>query len=114
MPYRIVADENVEHRLVDALAELGHNVEHVARIARLGKGVDDHRIAQYSLDTDRLILTYDDDFKLDFGPDEYRGVLFVPDNTLRYGTVADIVDEIAASIPHEEFAGLVHVTPDWL
>jgi predicted nuclease of predicted toxin-antitoxin system len=77
MPYRLVLDENVEHDVYHRLENYGHDVEHVDFVPELGKGANDDPIAQYSLNTDRAIVTYDDDFILDIDQDEYRAVLYV-------------------------------------
>ncbi|WP_318570649.1 DUF5615 family PIN-like protein [Salinigranum marinum] len=62
MAYRLILDENVEREVFHRLENYGHDVEHVDFVPELGKGTADHPIAQYSLDTDRVIVTYDDDF----------------------------------------------------
>lgn len=62
MSYRLLLDENIEHEVLHRLENAGHDVEHVDFIARLGKGTSDDEIARYSLDADRTIVTYDDDF----------------------------------------------------
>ena len=80
--YRLVVDENVEHEVVHRLRNYGHDVKHADFVAELGKGTDDHTIAAYSLATDRLVLTYDDEFVLDISEDDYRAVLYASDATL--------------------------------
>ena len=74
MVYRLILDENVEHDVLHRLDNYGHDVEHVDFVPSLGKGTKDHPIAQYSLETDRLIVTYDDDFVLEIDEDDYRAV----------------------------------------
>ncbi|WP_246084388.1 DUF5615 family PIN-like protein [Salinadaptatus halalkaliphilus] len=76
MAYQLLLDENVEQEIGFRLENYGHDVEHVDFVPELGKGVDDTQIADYSRSTDRLILTYDDDFVLEFDDDDYRAVLY--------------------------------------
>ena len=49
MSFRILADEDVDHRVVHRLRHYGHDVEHVDFVAELGKGIDGGSIAQYPL-----------------------------------------------------------------
>lgn len=64
MAYRLLLDENVEYEVFHRLENYGHDVVHVDFVADLGKGTDDLSIAQFSRDTDRIIVTDDDDFVL--------------------------------------------------
>ncbi|MUV90120.1 hypothetical protein GJ629_09650 [Halapricum sp. CBA1109] len=99
MVYRLILDENVEH--VDFVPELG-------------KGTADYPIAQYSLDTDRVIVTYDDDFVLAVDEGTYRAVLYFDDATLSVKQVADIIDTVSQSYPQTELQGLEYVGEEWL
>lgn len=114
MPYRLVLDENVEHDVYHRLENYGHDVEHVDFVPKLGKGADDDPIAQYSLDTDRVILTYDDDFVIEIDEEEYVAVLYVGDATLSVKQVADIVHSVSQSYPQEELDGVEFVGDAWL
>mgnify|MGYP006895891268 FL=1 len=62
MGYRILADENVEQATVNYLRKLGHDVEWIGDVEELWLGAGDGAIATYGRETDRLILTQDDDF----------------------------------------------------
>jgi predicted nuclease of predicted toxin-antitoxin system len=73
--YRLILDENAEHEVFHRLANYGHDVEHVGFVPDLGKGIADRPIARYSLDTDRVIVTYDDDFVPDMDEGTFRAVL---------------------------------------
>ncbi len=46
MSLRLLADENVDHRVVHLLRHYGHDVEHVDFVSTLGKGIGDRRIAR--------------------------------------------------------------------
>jgi predicted nuclease of predicted toxin-antitoxin system len=72
MAYRLVLDENVEHDVYHRLTNYGHDVTHVDFVSTLGKGVDDRSIADYSRETNRVIVTYDDDFALELTDEGYR------------------------------------------
>lgn len=114
MAYRLILDENVEHEVFHRLANYGHNVEHVDFVAELGKGTADHPIARYSLDTDRVIVTYDDDFVLDVDEELYRAVLYFDNAMLSVEQVADIIHAISQNYPQSELQGLEYAGEDWL
>lgn len=114
MAYRIVADENIDHRIVHRLEHYGHDVEHVDYADALGKGTDDATIAAYSTARDRLILSNDDDFLREFDSDDYRGLLFIEDDSLSGTAVADIVHAMAGSVGHEQANGVLYVSTNWL
>ena len=114
MVYRLILDENVEHEVYHRLDNYGHDVEHVDFVAALGKGTADNPIARYSLDTDRVIVTYDDDFVLEVDEDDYRTVLYFDDATLSVDQVADIVHAVSVNYPQEELQGLEYVGEEWL
>jgi len=113
MGCRFVLDENVEYEVLHRLDNYGHDVEHVDFVPELGKGTGDHPIGQYSLDTDRVIVTYDDDFVLEMDEDDYWGVLYVGDATLSVEQVADIVHAVSQTYPQEELRGFEYVGDEW-
>jgi predicted nuclease of predicted toxin-antitoxin system len=114
MVYRLILDENVEHDVLHRLDNYGHDVKHVDFVPSLGKGTDDHPIAHYSLETDRLIVTYDDDFVLKIDEDDYRAVLYIGDATLSTRQVADVIHAVSQKYPQEELRGLEYVGTEWL
>ena len=114
MGYRLLLDENVEHEVLRRLEDAGHDVEHVDLAPRLGKGVTDRVIARYSIEADRTILTYDDDFVGSVPPERYRAALFVEDQTMSAPEIVAIVDAMARVYPHEEVRGLQNVGREWL
>lgn len=96
------------------LENYGHDVEHVDFVPELGKGTADHPIARYSLDTDRVIVTYDDDFVLEVDERAYRAVLYFDDATLSVEQVADIIHAVSQNYPQAELQGLEYVGEEWL
>ncbi|PSP97133.1 hypothetical protein BRC89_12050 [Halobacteriales archaeon QS_4_70_19] len=114
MVYRLILDENVEHEVFHRLDNYGHDVKHVDFVAELGKGAGDHPIAQYSLDTERVIVTYDDDFVLEVDDGTYRTVLYFDDATLSVEQVADVVHAVSQHYPQTELQGLEYVGEKWL
>lgn len=114
MAYRLVLDENVEYEVLHRLVNYGHDVEHVDFVPELGKGTDDRPIAEYSIETDRVIVTYDDDFVLEFDEGDYRGVMYFGDATLSIEQVADVIHAVSQTYPKDEFEGLEYVGAEWL
>jgi predicted nuclease of predicted toxin-antitoxin system len=114
MVYRLILDENVEHEVCHRLANYGHDVEHVDFVPELGKGTADHPIAQYSLDTGRVVVTYDDDFVLEVDEETYRAVLYFDDATLSVDQVADVIHAVSQNYPQVELRGLEYVGKEWL
>lgn len=113
MAYRILCDENVELATVNYLEKLGHDVVRVTGVSELSEGDADERLAQYSRETNRLVLTQDDDFLTDVPPTETAGVLAQRDQSLSARQVGDVVDEMATHIPQSELT-LEYVTVQWL
>ena len=114
MAYRLLLDENVEHEVGFRLENYGHDVEHVDFVPELGKGVEDECIADYSRSTDRLILTYDDDFVLELDEESYRGAFYIPDLSMQPADVADVVHQMSTHYPQSELHGLERVSTAWL
>lgn len=109
MSYRLLLDENVEWPLVYRLRNYGHDVEHVDELDVYGKGATDRTLATYSRDTDRLLLTYDNDFVLEIEQEEVRGVLFVSDDSMATDRVADAVDRMSEMYPQSEVSGVEYL-----
>lgn len=114
MVYRLLLDENVEHEVYHRLENYGHDVEHVDFISELGKGTEDHPIARYSQDTDRTIITYDDDFVLEVDETEYNGALYINDATLPVKQVADMIHAVSQHYPQSEIEGIEYISDEWL
>ena len=107
--FRILADENVERKAARYLDERGHDVELVVDI--LEPGVDDETVAEYAAETDRLILSADEDFLSGGHP-----TLFQEDGEMSAFDLAETVDAVAAVLSQEELeetAG-TKLVADWL
>lgn len=114
MPYRLLLDENVEHEVLGRLERAGHDVEHVDLSPGLGKGATDEALARYSTETDRTIVTYDDDFVRGVPADRYRAVLFFEDQSLSAEEVAHIIHTMSLVYSHEDVMGLQKTGREWL
>ncbi|WP_436929849.1 DUF5615 family PIN-like protein [Halosimplex halobium] len=114
MGYRLLLDENIENEATDRLAGAGHDAEHVDSVPELGKGSADQALARYSVETDRTIVTYDDDFIARFGPEAYRAVLFFEDESVSVRELVEIIDAMADVYPHAEVDGLQKTGREWL
>lgn len=112
--YRLLLDEGIEDEVTHRLSAQGHDVEHVDSVSELGKGSTDEDVGVYSIETDRLVVTYDDDFVLKLNPADYRAVLYFDDASTPAEQVAAIVDSMAAHFPPDEVDGLVEMGREWL
>jgi predicted nuclease of predicted toxin-antitoxin system len=113
MGYRILADENVEQATINYLRKLGHDVEWVGDVEELGLGTGDESIATYGRETDRLVLTQDDDFFTQIDVEDTAGILFQMDQTLSAREVGDIVHELSEYIDQSDVT-LEYVSRNWL
>jgi len=113
MGYRILADENVEQATINYLWKLGHEVEWIGDVDGLGLGADDESIAAHGRETNRLILTQDDDFFTRIDVEDTAGILFQKDQTLSAREVGDIVHELSEYIDQSNVT-LEYVSRNWL
>jgi predicted nuclease of predicted toxin-antitoxin system len=113
MGYRILADENVERATINYLHKLDHDIEWLGDVPELGLGADDEEIARYARETDRLILTQDDDFFTELDIERTAGVLFQQDGTLSAREVGDIVHELSEYVDQSAVV-LEYVSRNWL
>ena len=114
MTYRLLCDENVEQEVMFRLEKYGHDVEHVDFVSKLGRSVTNDQIARHSLSEERLIVTYDDDFVLDFEPPDYQAVLYLPDLSLPPSTVADAIHAMSTYYDQSVISGVEPVSSEWL
>lgn len=112
--YRLLLDEGIEDEVTNRLPAQGHDVEHVDSVTGLGKGSTDEDVGVYSIETDRFVVTYDDDFVLKFDPADYRAVLYSDDASMPTEQVAAIIDAMSAHYPPHEVDGIVEMGREWL
>ena len=112
--YRLLLDENIEREAFDRLNDAGDDVEHVDFVSKLDKGASDTDLARYSIETDRTIVTYDDDFIEDVPPSQYRAVLFFEDETISAREITEIIHAMSQVYPHYEVEGLQKTGREWL
>lgn len=110
----LLLDEHIEHETYHRLQSYGHDVEHVHFHDTLQKGDADRKLADYSLKNDVLLVTYDDDFEVQYDESEYWGVLFFSDDDWSSGEVADTVHEILEQYDAESLQQLNLVGREWL
>ena len=113
MEYRILADENVEQATINYLRKLGHDVEWIGDVNGLGLGADDEEITVYRRETNRLVLTQDDDFFTRIDVEDTAGVLFQKDRTLSARAVGNVVHELSEYIDQSDVT-LEYVSRNWL
>jgi predicted nuclease of predicted toxin-antitoxin system len=89
------------------------NIERVGDIDSLGYSATDRAIAAYAGETDRLILTQDNDFFTDLTVEDTAGVLFQKEKTLSGREVGDIVHEMFQYLDQERI-DLEYVSRNWL
>jgi predicted nuclease of predicted toxin-antitoxin system len=114
MSLSLLLDEMVEHEVMHRLETFGHNVEHVDFHNKLGKGDSDRTLAEYSLDAERIVVTYDPDWVETLSENEFHCVILLENEWLSAGEVAQIVHNISETYPESEFRGLQKAGKNWL
>lgn len=114
MPVPLLLDENVEREVLSRLQKRDHTVEHIEFHPELGKGTDDTPIAEFSRQSEWVIVTYDPDFVTDHDRSEYFGAIYFEDATLSAKQVADVLDAMLNHYPADAFEGLAFGTTEWL
>lgn len=112
--YRLLLDEHVDPEASARLTDRGHDVEHVDTVPGLGKGATDLELATYSLETDRAIVTFDDDFVREIDEGRYRAVLFFEDESVSARELTEIVHVMSEQYPFAEVRGLQKTGREWL
>ena len=107
--YRILADENVERKAARYLDKRGHDMEMVVDV--LEPGVTDETVVEYATETNRLVLTGDDDFLSRGYP-----TLFQEDGQMSAFELAEIVDAVADAMSQSDLeqAGGTKLVEGWL
>jgi predicted nuclease of predicted toxin-antitoxin system len=114
MSLSLLLDENIEHEALHRLENYDHDVEHIDLHDDLRKGDPDRQLARYSIETERIIVSYDTDWVTEFSEDEYYCALVVDDQSLSAQQVAQIVHNMSEVYPESEFVGLQKVGRNWL
>lgn len=114
MSLSLLLDENIEHEVLHRLEKFGHDVEHVDLHEELKKGDPDERLARYSRDSGRIIVSYDPDWVENFGEDDYHCVLLFEEESLSARAVAQIVQNMSEVYPESEFRGMQKTGKEWL
>ena len=112
--YRLLLDEHVDPKAAVRLNDRGHDVVHVDTVSGLEKGATDLELAAYSLERDRAIVTFDDDFVRSIDEGRYRAVLFFEDESVTARELTAIVDAMAEQYPVSEVRGLQKTGREWL
>jgi hypothetical protein len=112
---RFLLDEDTERRLADLLARDGHDVERVVEVDALGGGADDlNGVLPYAKRTDRIVLTYDDDFTA-YDREAHAGVFYCPDQRRSTFELYRIVSAVADAYPSREaMPPVVFLTGNWI
>jgi len=114
MTYRLLLDEHIEQEVFERLDNRGHDVVRVTGVPELGQGATDEALAAYSKETDRTIVTYDDDFIETVSQAGYRATLYFENDSLPAHDVATIIDRMSEVYPHDEVTGLQKTGKEWL
>lgn len=114
MAVEFLLDENIEYQVLHRLENRGYTVEHVDFVTALGKGATDRSVAEFSLTEQLVIVTYDDDFLLEYDWSEFYGVVHIPDVSLSAKQIADILHRMAESYPDSAFEGVEYASSEWL
>jgi predicted nuclease of predicted toxin-antitoxin system len=105
---KLCCDENIKRSIVQILSQEGHDVVRVQD--RLELGFSDSEIIAFCRESDRVLLTNDDDF---FRFNTHPGILFLVDQQTSPRVVVTAIGCIERYVP--EIAGHVwHVPDGWV
>ncbi|MFB6228597.1 MAG: DUF5615 family PIN-like protein [Halobacteriales archaeon] len=105
---KICCDENVTRSATEILRQEGYDAVRVQDELDLGFGDDE--IITFCRETDRLVLTNDDDF---FDFDDHPGVLFLAEQRTPPRDIVTAIRRIDRHVP--ETAGTVwHIPDGWI
>lgn len=114
MAAQFLLDENIEHEVLHRLEKRGYEVEHVEFHPELGKGTNDTPIAEFSLEHQWVIVTYDPDFVTEYQPTDYFGAVYFENAHLSAKQVADVLHTMASNYSTAAFEGLEFGSTEWL
>lgn len=106
--YRLLLDENVERRAMHYLEKRSHDAEMVVDV--LKPQATDDEVQRYTEETNRLVLTSDQDFLARGYP-----TLFQEDDEMSAFEVAEIVDAVAEAMSQSQLmqSGGTKLVEDW-
>jgi predicted nuclease of predicted toxin-antitoxin system len=105
---RLCCDENVKRSVTELLSQEGYDVVRVQDELELG--FEDAEIIAFCRETDRVLLTNDDDF---FHFEDHPGILFLDEQRTPPRDVVTAIGRIDRHVP--EMAGQVWHLPDgWI
>jgi predicted nuclease of predicted toxin-antitoxin system len=110
----LLLDENIEPQVRHRLEHYGHPVEHVLSHQTLRASDPDWKLAQYSVENEALLVTYDGDFKSEIHSSEYWGALLISDDDWSATEVADTVHSILTHYDEDSLKRLNLVGREWL
>lgn len=114
MQVRFLLDEDTEASLASKLSASGHDVRRVVSVDSLGQGTDDSEVCAFALETDRIIVTHDDDY-LTVDTGRHAGVFFVPNQRLSAHRIYSIIQEALREFEDESaLPPVLYLTDDWL
>ena len=114
MRLRFLLDEDTERDLAHKLRHAGHDVERVVEVDELGTGAPDDEVRSYSRQTNRIVVTHDDDH-VAVGSNEHRGVFYCPNQRLSSYALFQIIQQIANQYQSpDEITPVVYLTEAWI
>jgi predicted nuclease of predicted toxin-antitoxin system len=114
MTVALLLDEHIEHEVYHRLQGYGYRVEHVHFHSDLHRGDSDTTLAEYSLEHERVLVTYDDDFEANHDESDYYGVLFFSDDEWSASEVTETVHSILDLYDESSLQQLNVVGREWL
>jgi predicted nuclease of predicted toxin-antitoxin system len=107
--YRLLLDENVERRAMRYLEKRSHDAEMVVDVVE--PQATDDEVQQYAEETNRLVLTSDQDFLARGYP-----ILFQENDKMSAFEVAETVDAVAGTMSQSQLmqSGGTKLVEDWL
>ena len=107
--FRLLLDENVERRAMRYLEKRGHDAQMVVDVVE-PRATDDE-VQQYAEETNRLVLTSDQDFLARDYP-----TLFQEDDKMSAFKIAEIVDAVAEAMSQSQLmqSGGTKLVEGWL
>lgn len=112
MALRFLLDEDTERDAAEKLRHGGHDVERV--VESIGTGAKDGDVRAYARQTDRILVTHDDDH-VSVSSDRHAGVFYCPNQRLSSFTMFQIIQGITKQYPgREEMPPVVFLTEEWI